>query len=280
MRHLEIEREVTEYKTVYVRYITYLTKYTVITTTTTITRTRRIVRVHSMCPLEDATVLEREGTVWACHLKEAGTGVDYVMQLLLDNTQNVYYIYVQWGSSEGQLEGPYETTEHANREFQEIFASKVGIEWTERETTVTSSESWSAVDFEYDTITIESERSGVAVSKRSASSTSVSAAKFIDHACPIADEVTVYSDSEVYHVSLSRKTTGEIYITQLLFNYVTKTYYVYLHWGEDQVILDGPYESVEVAKANFKIKYTEAYGVSWEERRTVTNSKYMHFTTS
>ncbi|KAF9954970.1 hypothetical protein BGZ72_004124, partial [Mortierella alpina] len=272
----QIEREVTEYKTVYVRYITYLTKYTVITTTTTITRTRRIVRVHSMCPLEDATVLEREGTVWACHLKEAGTGVDYVMQLLLDNTQNVYYIYVQWGSTEGQLEGPYETTENATREFQEIFASKVGIEWTERETTVTSGENWSAVDFEYDTITIESERSGVAVPKRSASSTSISAAKFIDHACPIADEVTVYSDedSEVYHVSLSRKTTGEIYITQLLFNYVTKTYYVYLHWGEDQVILDGPYESVEVAKANFKIKYTEAYGVSWEERRTVTNTQW------
>lgn len=274
MRLLEIEREVTEYKTVYIRYITYLTKHTI--TTTTIIRTRRIVRVHSMCPLENATVLEREGTVWACHLKEAGTGVDYVMQLLLDNNKNVYYIYVQWGSTEGQLEGPYETTEHATREFQEIFSSKVGIEWTERETTVTSGENWSAVEFEYDTVTIESERSGVAVPKRSASSTSISAAKFIDHACPIADQVTVYSDedSEIYHVSLSRKTTGEIYITQLLFNYVTKTYYVYLHWGEDQVILDGPYESVEEAKVTFKSKYTEAYGISWEQRRTVTNSKY------
>ncbi|KAF9569219.1 hypothetical protein EC968_002657, partial [Mortierella alpina] len=272
----QIEREVTEYKTVYTRYITYLTKYTVITTTTTITRTRRIVRVHSMCPLENATVLEREGTVWACHLKEAGTGVDYVMQLLLDNNKNVYYIYVQWGSTEGQLEGPYDTTEQATREFQEIFASKVGIEWTERETTVTSGENWSAVDFEYDTVTIESERSGVAVPRRSASSTSVSAAKFIDHDCPIADKATVYSDedSEVYHVSLSRKTTGEIYTTQLLFNYVENTYYVYLRWGEDQIVLDGPYETIEEAKITFKTKYTEAYGVSWEERRTVTNTQW------
>ncbi|CAO3565913.1 unnamed protein product [Mortierella alpina] len=272
----QIEREITEYKTVYKRYITYLTKYTVITTTTTITRTRRIVRVHPMCSLEKATVLEREGTVWACHLKEAVTGVDCVMQLLLDNTKNVYYIYVKWGSTEGQLEGPYETTEQATREFQEIFASKVNFEWTERETAVTSGENWSAVEFEYDTITIESERSGVAVPRRSASTTSVSAAKFVDRECPIADQATVYSDdeAEIYHVSLSRKTTGEIYITQLLFNYVEHTYYVYLRWGEDQIVLDGPYQTVEEAKVTFKTKYTEAYGVRWEERKTVTNTQW------
>ncbi|KAG0196973.1 hypothetical protein BGX28_009522, partial [Mortierella sp. GBA30] len=275
----QIEREVTEYKTVYTRYVTYLTKYTVITKTTTIIRTRRVVRVHSQSPLQDATVLERDGTVWACHLVEAGTGVDYEMQLLHDNTKKVYYIYVQWGSTEGQLEGPYESVEIATREFKEIFSSKVGIEWTERETVVASGESWSSVDFEFDTITIEGEESGADSQRATGTSTTTrtttTSSNLVDHICPIADQVSVYHDhSELYHTAMTQRSTGNDYITQLLYNHVTKTYYVYLRWGETQYSLEGPYDTIEVAKTNFKDKYNQTFGITWEERKTTTSTQW------
>ncbi|KAF9195071.1 hypothetical protein BGZ50_005292, partial [Haplosporangium sp. Z 11] len=273
-----IEREVTEYKTVYTRYITYLTKYTVVTTTTRIVRMRRIVRVHSQCPLENVTVLEREGTVWACHLVEAGTGVDYVMQLLFDNTKNVYHIYVQWGSTEGQLEGPYDSVEDGMREFQEIFANKIGIEWTERETALSTSDSWSTRKFEYDTITIEGESSGADSDNAPSSSVitrtiTTSNKTLIDSICPIADQVDVYYDSEMYHTVFTKQSTNVTYTIQLLYNRVTKTYYVYLRSGESDYTLDGPYESVETAKTNFKTKYADTVGFTWDEKKTITNTQ-------
>ncbi|KAF9345813.1 hypothetical protein BGX26_002705, partial [Mortierella sp. AD094] len=273
----QIEREVTEYRTVYTRYVKYITTYT-ITTTTTITRTRRIVRVHEQCPIQNATVLEKDGTIWACHLVEAGTSVDYVMQLLLDNTSNEYYIYVQWGSTEGQLEGPYKSVEIATKEFQEIFSTKVGFEWSERETTVSSGEQWSTVEFEYDTIETEGERSGEVAQKGTTKtivrSSSRSSHALVDELCPIAEQVIVYKDSELYHTLLTQNSTGVVYTTQLLYNTVTNTYYVYFRWSETEYTLDGPYESAEVAKTQFKTKYSETFGVSWEERNVITNTQW------
>ncbi|KAG0260352.1 hypothetical protein BG011_001953, partial [Mortierella polycephala] len=272
-----VEREITEYRTVYTRYTTYLTKYTVVTTTTRIIRMRRIVRVHSQCTLENATVLEREGTIWACHLVEAGTGVDYVMQLLFDNTKNVYHIYVQWGSTEGQLEGPYDSVEDATSEFQEIFSNKIGIEWTERETAVSTGESWSNCEFEYDTIPVEGESSGTDSDKATGSvitrTVTTSNKTLIDSVCPIADQVDVYNDSEMYHTVFTKQSTNVTCIIQLLYNHVTKTYYVYLRSGERDITLDGPYETAEIAKTNFKTKYSETVGYSWDERKTIVNTQ-------
>ncbi|KAF9430481.1 hypothetical protein BGZ76_000821, partial [Entomortierella beljakovae] len=273
----QIEREVTEYRTVYTRYVKYITTYTVVTTTTT-TTIRRIVRVHSQVPLKNATVLERDGTVWACHLIEAGTKVDYVMQLLLDNTTNTYYIYVQWGSVEGQLEGPYESVETSIKEFQELFTNKVGIEWSERETTTASGEQWTTVDFEYDTIEVEADRSGEVEEAekrrtltRSASTTSQ---VLVDQYCPIAEEVELYKDEEIYHTALTKSSNGLVYVSQLLYNFVTKTYYVYIRQGENKPTLDGPYDTIEIAKSQFRSKYVETYGVSWEERNTMSNTEW------
>ncbi|KAG0307670.1 hypothetical protein BGZ98_010139, partial [Dissophora globulifera] len=266
-----INREVTEYRTVYTRYIQYLTKYTVVTTH--IIRTRRIVRVHSQVPLENATVVEREGTVWACHLVEAGTGVDYVMQLLLDNTKNVYYIYVQWGSTAGQLEGPYDSIEIATREFQDLFLSKTEIEWTEQTTAVSASGNWTTVDFEYDTITIQGD-SVVEMGSETTSSGAIelpsSSQPLVDAFVPNANELIIYKDTEIYHTVLTQRSTGIIYVTQLLYNVETKTYYVYLRWGDNVYSLDGPYDTVEVAKSQFKTNYTQTFGVTWEQRDTVT----------
>ncbi|KAF9583249.1 hypothetical protein BGW38_009927, partial [Lunasporangiospora selenospora] len=273
----EVEREVTQYKTVYTRYVQYITKYT-ITTITTRTITRRIVRVHSQSPLQNATVVESNNTTWACHLVEAGTGVNYVMQLLQDNSSNVYYVYVQWGSIEGQLEGPYETVESATKEFQEIFQSRVGIEWITREETI--AESWSTVEFEYDTVVIEEKQGGEVVKDRQTaastitSSTTTAAHSLVDRVCPIANEVNVYTESESYHTTLTQQATGVNYCTQILYNFVTKTYYVYLRWGESEYTLDGPYENVEVAKTKFSTIYKQTYGVAWEQRKTISTSEW------
>ncbi|KAF9904817.1 hypothetical protein EC991_002321, partial [Linnemannia zychae] len=274
-----IDREITEYRTVYTRYIQYLTTVTVTTTTTT-TITRRIIRVHRQIPLEDATVLEKEGTVWACHLVEAGTGVDYVMQLVQDNIKNVYYIYIQWGSTEGQLEGPYKTTEEATAEFQEIFTSKVGFEWSERETKIATDESWNSIEFEYDTITVEAERGGLIAEQVGGTTTTTThhttstPKPMVDAVCPIAHQVNVFKDDEIYTTTLTQRSTGVIYVTQLLYNYVTKTYYVYLRWGDNEHSLDGPYETIEVAKEKYKKQYNETFGVTWEQRNVSTNSQW------
>ncbi|KAF9373316.1 hypothetical protein CPB97_000656, partial [Podila verticillata] len=269
----EIQTEITEYRTVYTRYVQYITKHTVITTTRT---TRRVIRVYSQSSLQNASVYEQGNTTWACHLVEAGTGNEYVMQLLQDNTTNVYYIYVQWASIEGQLEGPYESAEKATIEFQELFQSKIGVEWTEREVAI-SGDSWTSVEFEYDTITVEDESAtakAIGATQTSHTVEVVSASKtLVDARVPIADQVTVYYDTDMYHTVLVEKSTGVTYVNQLLYNYVTKTYYVYLRSGETEYILDGPYETIETAKAQFVTKYSTTFGVSWEERRT-TNTKW------
>ncbi|KAF8924852.1 hypothetical protein BGZ58_001364, partial [Dissophora ornata] len=271
-----IDRELTEYRTVYTRYIQYITKYTIKTTVTTITRVRRIVRVYSQVPLEDATVVERDGTVWACHLVEAGTGVNYVMQLLHDNTKNVYYIYVQWGSTDGQLEGPYDSIEVATREFQDLFQSKTEIEWSDRDTATASGENWTTVDFEYDTITTEGERSipGDESELKTTIIEKTSDQPLVDQFLPIAGQLEIYKDSEIYHTQLTQRSTGIIYLTQLLYNRETKTYYVYLRWNETDYVLGGPYETVEIAKDQFKTKYNETFGVTWETRDIATNNEW------
>ncbi|KAG0311074.1 hypothetical protein BG000_006793, partial [Podila horticola] len=201
----------------------------------------------------------------------AGTGVEYVMQLLQDNTTNVYYIYAQWGSTGGQLEGPYESAEKATTEFQELFQSKVGVEWTEREVAISGS--WTSVEFEYDTITVEDEPAqAIGATQTSKTTKVVSASKsLVDTRVPNADQVTIYYDEDIYHTVLEEKSTGVMYVNQLLYNYVTKTYYVYLRSGETEYILDGPYETVETAKDQFVAKYSTTFGFSWEERKTITN---------
>lgn len=265
----------------YTRYIQYITKYTVTTRTITRTITRYIVRVHPQCPLDNATVVERNGTVWSTHLVEAGTNVSYEMQLLLDNTESVYYIYVQWGSTTGHLEGPYKTVEDAEIAYKETFVEKIGIQWSERNNASALGESWSTVEVEYDTITEEREQSAegavaqkqIGATRTNNTSTQSERQSLVDAVCPIAEQVQVFYDKEMFNTTLVQRSTGVTYVSQMLFNYVTNTYYVYLRWGESEYTLDGPYKTVEQAKSIFTTKYRETFGVSWEERTTVTNSK-------
>ncbi|KAF9409794.1 hypothetical protein BGZ94_001860, partial [Podila epigama] len=276
----EIQTEITEYRTVYTRYVQYITRHTVTTTTTT-RIVRRVVRIHSQSPLQDAVVYESDNTTWACHLIEAGTNVEYVIQLLQDNTTHKFYIYVQWGSIEGQLEGPYDTAEKATIEFQELFSSKIGYEWSERETAI-SSDSWTTVDFEYDTVTVvDDESSTEAVDKAIGGSSTKHTTKIIniskslvDKHVPNAEQVVVYKDSEIYNTILTNKTTGVVYVSQLLYNQVTRTYYVYLTWNETEYTLDGPFESIETAKETYSTKYTETFGFSWNERNSIKSTQW------
>jgi hypothetical protein len=95
----------------------------------------------------------------------------------------------------------------------------------------------------------------------------------VDTICPIAD-VQVYRDQEIYHAAHIQRSTGVVYVSQILHSYATKTFYVYLRWGESQYMLNGPFDTVEQAKSIFTTKYRETFGVSWEERTIVTNSKW------
>lgn len=91
--------------------------------------------------------------------------------------------------------------------------------------------------------------------------------------CPLADQVQVYWDQQSYHTALIQLSTGVIYVSQMLYNYVTKTYYVYLRCGESEYTLDEPFDTLEQAKLIFTTKYQEALGVTWGKCTVVTNSK-------
>ncbi|KAF9929140.1 hypothetical protein BGZ65_005935, partial [Modicella reniformis] len=161
-----------------------------------------------------------------------------------------------------QLEGPFDNVEDATRAFQDIFKSKIGVEWTQRETATTSGGTWTTVEFEYDVVTIEDDSS----SKHTHDLSQSASQPLVDAICPISKHATIYKDADNYHVTLTQKSTGVIYVAQLLYNIDTQTYYVYLRWGDSDYTLDGPYETVDIAKQQFQKKYVEIFGVSWEER--------------
>ncbi|KAG0240690.1 hypothetical protein BGW41_006773, partial [Actinomortierella wolfii] len=289
-----IEDEVKEFETVYTRYERYLRTITITKTTTITTTTRRIIRVHKNVKLENAVVYEHEGRAWATRLVEAGTNVEFVMQLVYDENTRVYYIYSQWGQVEGELQGPYETVEAATKEFKELYVSKINIEWSEtvlvdeeeleKETeqkTKTIGGAWSIAPVEYDVVVIEeavapspTEVTEV-VKKTKTKEVAYRTGKVqVDYLVPNASQLTVYHDSDIYSVELTNKKTGVIYVSQLLYNVESKVYYVYLRYSDTEYKLEGPYTTVEEAKHSFHVLYKETYGLEWEERNTATNSNW------
>ncbi|KAF9080849.1 hypothetical protein BGX23_001590, partial [Mortierella sp. AD031] len=86
----------------------------------------------------------------------------------------------------------------------------------------------------------------------------------------------VYYDDEVYDAVLTEKSTGITYVTQLLFDSSINKYYVYIRWGETDYKLDGPHETIESAKAAFKITYHEKFGIQWEQRETVVSERFSY----
>ncbi|KAF9974682.1 hypothetical protein BGZ73_001866, partial [Actinomortierella ambigua] len=293
-----IEDEVREFETVYTRYERYLSTITITKTTTITTTTRRIIRTHKNIKLENAVVYEQEGRAWATHLVEAGTNVEYVMQLVYDQETQVYYIYVQWGELEGQLEGPYETAEAATKEYKELFVSKINVEWsesvlviedeleqTEVKTKAIGGGNWAAAPIEYDVVTVEvTQESGSApvsaVAKKSTDTTTKKKVQYrsgkaeVDLLLPHAEQYAVHYDTDIYSVELTNKQTGVVHISQLLYNTETKVYYVYLRYSETEYKLEGPYTTLEEAKVSFHVVYKNTYGLEWEDRNKTTNTSW------
>ncbi|KAF9410646.1 hypothetical protein BGZ94_001583, partial [Podila epigama] len=98
----------------------------------------------------------------------------------------------------------------------------------------------------------------------------------VDKVAPIAKTSYVYYDDDVYDAVLTEKSTGITYVTQLLFDSATHKYFVYIRWGEKDYKLDGPYETIESAKAAFLVIYKEKFGVEWSVRETTVSEHWSY----
>ena len=95
----------------------------------------------------------------------------------------------------------------------------------------------------------------------------------VDSLCPIAKTSYVYYDEDVYDALLTEKSTGVIYVTQLLYSSEDHVYYVYVRWGETDYKMDGPHTTINAAKDAFQATYQDYFGVQWAERERAVNGK-------
>ncbi|KAF9424468.1 hypothetical protein BGZ76_003512, partial [Entomortierella beljakovae] len=98
----------------------------------------------------------------------------------------------------------------------------------------------------------------------------------VDEICPIAKTAYVYYDEDVYDSVLVEKNTGLTHHMQLLYDNDAKAYFVYNRWGEKEVKLNGPYETIEAAKASFLIIYKEWFGIEWNQRETTVSERWTY----
>ncbi|KAG0312412.1 hypothetical protein BG000_006238, partial [Podila horticola] len=100
----------------------------------------------------------------------------------------------------------------------------------------------------------------------------------VDAVAPIAETSYVYYDDDVYDSVLVEKSTGITYITQLLYDTKVQKYYVYYRWGETDYKLDGPHDTIEVAKEAFQVSYKEKFGLEWSTRETTVSEQWTYET--
>ncbi|KAF9196275.1 hypothetical protein BGZ59_005871, partial [Podila verticillata] len=98
----------------------------------------------------------------------------------------------------------------------------------------------------------------------------------VDKVAPIAETSYVYYDEEVYDSVLVEKSTGITYVTQLLFDTKVQKYYVYVRWSETDYKLDGPHDTIEVAKEAFQVTYKEKFGLEWSTRETTVSEEWTY----
>jgi hypothetical protein len=98
--------------------------------------TTRKAHVDSVAPIAKTSYVYYDDEVYDAVLVEKSTGVTYVTQLLYDTTTTKYYVYIRWGETDYKLDGPHETIESAKAAFQITYHEQFGVQWEERETTV------------------------------------------------------------------------------------------------------------------------------------------------
>ncbi|KAG9320569.1 hypothetical protein KVV02_002822, partial [Mortierella alpina] len=208
----QIEREVTEYKTVYTRYITYLTKHTVITST--IIRTPQWSIVHHEFGVEEEFVdyeSEEEETTdkFVAREQQHITVHDDATNEITTTTTTTNKVLV--------VNQPAVTKETS---WFRRFAAGAGV----------------AVAGALINVNGVWKRTSQVLTTRKA---------HVDAVCPYAKTSYVYYDNEVYDSVLTEKSTGITYVIQLIYNSETNVYYVYYRWGETDHKLDGPHETIE-----------------------------------
>ncbi|KAF9159960.1 hypothetical protein DFQ26_006003, partial [Actinomortierella ambigua] len=98
----------------------------------------------------------------------------------------------------------------------------------------------------------------------------------VDERAPIAKTAYVYYDDEdVFDAQLTETSTGVTYKTQLLFDSKTQTYYIYILYGEE-VKMEGPFETLEQAKAAFLVIYKEKTGIAWGQRKDTVSDQWSY----
>ncbi|KAF9176038.1 hypothetical protein BGZ49_006801, partial [Haplosporangium sp. Z 27] len=92
----------------------------------------------------------------------------------------------------------------------------------------------------------------------------------VDNVLPIAEKSYVYYDDHDVYDSVLTDNTGKTYVTQLIYNTETKTYYVYYRYSETEYDLV-EYETLEKATDAFKVNYKEKFNVDWTDRETAVS---------
>ncbi|KAF9159288.1 hypothetical protein BGX20_003018, partial [Mortierella sp. AD010] len=105
-------------------------------------RTARVIitrkaHVDSVAPIAKTSyVYYDDEEVYYAVLVQVSTGTIFVTQLLFDNSVNKYYVYIRWGETKYELDGPYNTIESAKVAFKTTYHNKFGVKWHDRETAV------------------------------------------------------------------------------------------------------------------------------------------------
>ncbi|KAF9895628.1 hypothetical protein BX616_009204, partial [Lobosporangium transversale] len=98
--------------------------------------TTRKAKVDEVAPIAKHSFVYYDDEVYDCVLTENGTDKKYVIQLLFDSKQKVYYVYYRWNETEYTLDGPHEDVDRAKEAFKVTYTQKFGIEWKDRENAV------------------------------------------------------------------------------------------------------------------------------------------------
>ncbi|KAG9061239.1 hypothetical protein KI688_007577 [Linnemannia hyalina] len=98
--------------------------------------TTRKAHVDKVAPIAKTSYVYYDDEVYDAVLTEKSTGVAYVIQLLFDHATAKYYVYFRWGETDYRLDGPHETVESAKAVFQVTYQEQFGVQWHERETTL------------------------------------------------------------------------------------------------------------------------------------------------
>ncbi|KAG0054682.1 hypothetical protein BGZ90_005921, partial [Linnemannia elongata] len=98
--------------------------------------TTRKAHVDALAPIAKTSYVYYDDEVYDAVLVEKSTGVTYVTQLLFDSATTKYYVYVRWGETDYKLDGPHDTVEAAKAAFQITYRENFGVQWEERETTI------------------------------------------------------------------------------------------------------------------------------------------------